>query len=286
LSINAAARATLVPNVITKIVGVTDPQLYSFTGNAYKHFDWTGQYVPEDLKARGFPPEELASNPKFHNYAYGRNMILMWQVLRKFVKAVVTIDIHSDEQVANDKEIDAWCQEMRSDDGGQLKSFPEIKTIDGLVDAVTMCIHIASPQHTAINYLQSYYQAFVPNKPSALFTPLPKSLDELNEYEEDDLVDAYPVKQEQAREWLLASHLPHLLSYRVAEDQNLLNFALSTSKLATLNKQDQLAAAAAQLYADLMELAAVFKKNSKDMDDQRKSYDVMDPKVTAVSILL
>jgi len=208
----------------------------------------------------------------------------MWQVLRKFVEAVILIDIHSNEQVASDKQIQAWTQEMRSDEGGQLKSFPEIKTIADLVDAVTMCIHIASPQHTAINYLQSYYQAFVPNKPSALFAPLPKSLDELKAYKEQNLVGAYPIKH--AREWLLGSHVPHLLSYRVAEDQNLLNFALSAAKLATLNKQDQLAAAAAQLYADLMQLVDVFKKNSKDLDDQKKSYDVMDPKVTAVSILL
>ncbi|KIY02439.1 uncharacterized protein Z520_02578 [Fonsecaea multimorphosa CBS 102226] len=284
LSVNAAARATLVPNIITKIVGVTDPQLYSFVRDGYKRFDWTGQYVPNDLTARGFPPSELASNPKFHNYAYARNMILMWQILRKFVSAVLAIDIHSDEQVAKDDQIGDWTKEMQSDDGGQMKSFPVIKTFEDLVDAVTMCIHIASPQHTAINYLQAYYQTFVISKPSALFSPLPKSLDDLKAYEEEDMVAAYPIKH--AREWLLASHIPWLLSYRVAEEQNLLNFALSTAKLASLNNQTQLAAAAAQLYADLMEMAEVFKKNSKDMDDQTKPYDVMDPEATAVSILL
>ncbi|KIW88147.1 uncharacterized protein Z519_11258 [Cladophialophora bantiana CBS 173.52] len=284
LSVNAAARSTLVPNIITKIVGVTDPQLYSFVKDAYQRFDWTGRYVPKDLTTRGFPPSELASNPKFHNYAYARNMNLMWQILRKFVSAVLAIDFHSDEQVEQDKEIGDWTKEMQADDGGQMKSFPQIKTIDSLVDAVTMCIHIASPQHTAINYLQSYYQTFVISKPSALFSPLPTTLDALKTYKEEDLLAAYPIKH--AREWLLASHIPYLLSYRVAEEQNMLNFALSTAKLASLNKQIQLAAAAAQLYADLMDLAGVFKQNSKDMDDQTKPYDVMDPEATAVSILL
>jgi len=284
LSINAAARASLVPNVVTRIVGVTDPQLYSFVRDAYRRFDWTGQYVPTSLEATGFPTEELPHNPKFHNYAYGRNMVLMWQTLRKFVAAIIAINYKSNEDVAIDEHIDAWTKEMQSDDGGQLKSFPEIKTIEALVDAVTMCIHIASPQHTAVNYLQSYYQTFVINKPSALFAPLPKTLDELTKYTEEDLMAAYPVNH--PREWLLASHLPHLLSYRVAEDQNLVNFALSTAKLATLNNQDAVAAAAAQLYADLMELRNVFKQNSLDMDDQTKPYDVMDPQVTAVSILL
>ncbi|KIW85085.1 hypothetical protein Z517_00473 [Fonsecaea pedrosoi CBS 271.37] len=284
LSVNAAARATLVPNIIVKIVGITDPQLYSFLRDGYKRFDWTAKYVPNDLASRGFPPEELASNPKFHNYAYARNMILMWQTLRKFVSSVLAIDIHSDEQVEKDEQIASWIKEMQDDNGGQMKSFPEIKTFEDLVDAVTMCIHIASPQHTAINYLQSYYQSFVISKPSALFSPLPKSLDDLKTYEEEDLLAAYPIKH--AREWLLASHVPYLLSYRVAEEQNMLNFALSTAKLASLNNQTQLAAAAAQLYADLMQLAEVFKINSKDMDDKTKSYDVMDPSATAVSILL
>ncbi|KIW31196.1 uncharacterized protein PV07_02864 [Cladophialophora immunda] len=284
LSVNAAARATLVPNIIVKIVGVTDPQLYSFIKDAYNRFDWTGKYVPNDLTARGFPPSELASNPKFHNYAYARNMILMWQTLRKFVSAVLATDIQSDEQVEKDEQIDKWTKEMQGDDGGQLKSFPAIKTFEALVDAVTMCIHIASPQHTAINYLQSYYQTFVISKPSALFSTLPKNLDDLKAYEEKDLLAAYPI--EHPREWLLASHVPYLLSYRVAEEQNMLNFALSTAKLATLNNQTQLATAAAQLYADLMQLADVFKKNSRDMDDQTKPYDVMDPEATAVSILL
>ncbi|KAJ9616430.1 hypothetical protein H2200_000148 [Cladophialophora chaetospira] len=284
LSINAAARSSLVPNIITKLVGITDSQLYSFTRDAFSRFDWSGQYVPNDLNARGFPTDQLAGNPKYHNYAYGRNILLMWQTLHKFVAAVIGIDIHSDEQVEKDEQIQSWSEEMRSDEGGQLKSFPEIKTIAELVDAVTMCIHIASPQHTAINYLQSYYMAYVPNKPSALYAPLPKSLDELTSYKEANLVAAYPI--EHSREWLLSSHVPHLLSYRVAEDQNLLNFALSTAKLATLHNHGQLAAAAAQLYADLLQLAELFKSNSKELDDQKKPYDVMDPTFTAVSILL
>lgn len=284
LSLNAAARSSLVPNVITKIVGVTDPQLYAFLQDAYRRFNWTDQYIPKDLEDRGFPPKELESNAKFHNYAYGRNMILMWKTLRKFVAAVIAIDFRSPKDVADDPQIAEWTKEMRSDVGGQMESFPEIKTVDELIDAITMCIHIASPQHTAVNYLQSYYQTFVINKPSALFASLPKSLEELKGYKEEDLLAAYPINH--AREWLLASHVPHLLSYRVAEDQNLINFALSTSKLAALNGQTALAAAAAQLYADLMELVEVFKRNSREMDDQRKPYDVMDPEKTAVSILL
>jgi hypothetical protein len=173
---------------------------------------------------------------------------------------------------------------MRSNTGGQMKSFPELKSVADLVDAVTACLHIASPQHTAINYLQNYYQTFVINRPAALYAPIPKKLDELNAYKEADLLQAYPINH--PRDWLVASHVSHLLSFRVAQDQNLPNFALSAAKIASLNGQTKLAAAAAQLYADLADLKGIFQQHSKELDDQVKPYDVMNPDATAVSILL
>jgi len=59
-----------------------------------------------------------------------------------------------------------------------MPTFPTIETKDQLVDAVTMCIHIALPQHAAVNYLQNFYQVFVPAKQPALYTPIPDSLAE------------------------------------------------------------------------------------------------------------
>lgn len=283
LSLNAAARSTLVPQIINQIVGVTDDQVYTYTRDAYARFEWEKRYVPNDLKARGFPEEELAT-PKFHNYTYARNMILMWRVLRTFVSSVLSTAYTADAEVANDAAVKDWCNEMRSASGGQMPSFPMITTLDGLTDAVTMCIHIASPQHTAVNYLQEYYQSFVIHKPSALFSPLPPTLAALQAYNEQDLIKALPVKN--PREWLLASHLPHLLSFRVAEDQNLLNYAVSIAELAAQKGETEVADAGTKLFNDLVQLTAVFERNSKEMDDQTFPYEVMNPEATASSILI
>ncbi|KIM23152.1 hypothetical protein M408DRAFT_28160 [Serendipita vermifera MAFF 305830] len=291
LSLNAVGRSTLVPFVIAKLAGVKDDQLYAFMRHAYATFDWEKQYVPRDLEARGFPLDELTSgNKKFHNYVYGRNMILMWRVLRNFVASVLATTYTSDAQVAQDEAIREWCTEMRSQSGGQMSTFPIITTIESLVDTVTMCIHIASPQHTAVNYLQDYYQAFVIHKPPCLFSPLPTSLNTLNTYKEKDLLAALPLKN--PVEWLLASHVPHLLSYRVAEDQNLVNYAASIARLAQQGADNgepgeaEIASAATRLLQHLIELIQVFKKNSDEMDDQTVPYNVMSPEVTAVSILI
>ena len=47
---------------------------------------------------------------------------------------------------------------------------------------------------------------------------------------------------------------------QLAEEQNLLNFAVLTAKMANLNEQDDLTAAAAQLYAVLIDLVEVFQR--------------------------
>ena len=283
LSLNAAARAALVPQVVVKIAGFTEDQIYAFINDAYNRFDWTSEYVPNNLEARGFPISSLDTE-KFHNYVFGKNMSSMWHVLHTFVSSVVATQYTANEQVEKDLAIGAWTTEMRSASGGNMSSFPVIQTIDSLVDAIVMCIHIASPQHTAINYLQQYYQSFVINKPPSLCSPPPTSLENLLNFNESDVLKALPV--DRPREWLLASHVPYLLSSKVDEDQTLVNYAVSQAKIAALNGETAIATAAATLYAQLMELVEEFDRNSKGMDDQTVPYNVMHPTATAVSILL
>ena len=279
LSINAAARKVLVPQVIANIAGFSNKQLYAFMNDAYKSFNWTALYIPTDLNNRGFPVKDL-DQPKYHNYPYARNIALMWNTLRKFVATVLQGTYRNDAQVAGDKDIAAFCAEMRSPTGGQMTSFPQVNKLDDLIDMVTMCIHIASPQHTAVNYLQEYYQAVVPNKPSSLSAALPQTLNQLQKYTIDNMLDALPIQYLDT--WLLMTYLPHLLSVPVAEDQNLLTFAA----LAAENGGDDIAKAASVLHADLLDLATKFQQHSDDMDDQTKPYMVMDPTATATSILL
>lgn len=61
-----------------------------------------------------------------------------------------------------------------------------------------MCILMASPWHTAINYLQNHYQSLGINKPAALCVPALTTLDELLGYTEPDLMKALPVHRPRA----------------------------------------------------------------------------------------
>jgi hypothetical protein len=285
LPLNAAARTTLVPHVVLPLIGLDEDSAYTFIRDAYERFDWVGHYVPNHLEKRGFPLTELNDSPKFHNYAYGQEILLMWNIIRKFVKAFLANDgkgLATDEAVAKDEAIASWCGEMQSDAGGQMKSWPTIKTVDQLVDCVTMCIHIASPQHTAVNYLQEYYNSYVVNKPPAICSPLPITLVELADYTEKQLMEALPINR--PNEWLLASHLVHLLSYQVAEDQNLINYGVSLYRLT--EDEPPLHHAAKDFVDDLLEFEAVLERISSNLDNKEIPYKVLEPITNAVSILI
>jgi hypothetical protein len=285
LSLNHAARKTLVPSVITPLTGMTERNLHAFIRHAYSTFEWSSLRIPADLPLRGFPLSELNSSPKYHNYTYARNINAMWQTLYKFVRSFLELTYtKGDGEVASDEYVQSLAHEIRSPTGAQISSFPIIDSIHSLAEAITMMIHIASPQHTAVNYSQDYYMSFLPNKPTALYTPLPTTLAELTAYKEQDLLKALPLHK--PRDWLLATHLPHLLTYRVAEEQNLMTYAVSLTKVASQAEEWEVAKAAAQLYEDLVGCGQTFERNSREMDDQTKPYDVLNPKDTAVSILI
>ncbi|KAE9408491.1 Lipoxygenase [Gymnopus androsaceus JB14] len=273
LSLNEAARAILVPKIIIGMTGFTDTQTYAFIKNAYLNFDWRGSYVPNDLPGRGFPLEQLG-DARYHNYGYARNIAHMWKIIRKFVGTVLSaVYVEGDAQVASDPSIAAFCNEVCSVDGGQLASFSAIKTLDELIDFVTMCIHIAAPQHTAVNYLQQYYQTFVPNKPSCLLRPLPRTLAELQGFKEVDILAVLPSPH--SRDWLLMAQVPYLLSMEVAADNTILHYAATTIKSSSTP-------------TDIRNAAMIFKNDLQEFAHHRfrSTYLVMDPYRTAVSILI
>lgn len=284
LPLNAAARETLVPSIVFDLVGLSGEQPKDFIRHAFDNFHFTDSYIPTDLAKRGFPIEDLEKD-KFRNYPYAKNMIHMWRGIQKFVKSMVDLNYASDAYVSENDGIRAWCYEVQN--AGQIPTFPTIKTKDQLIDAITMCIHIASPQHTAVNYLQNFYQAFVPAKPPALYTPLPTSLSAFRAFTEHDLIRALPVGHQ--KDWLLAAHIPWLLSFKTADESSLLNYAQSLYNLVRKKKganNEKTMTIATKFYNDLRGMIIVFKGNSDKMTPGTVPYIVMDPAATAVSILI
>lgn len=285
LPLNAAARDTLVPRIIFDLIGFSGSQSKEFIKQSFAHFDFTANYVPQDLASRGFPESELSS-ARLKNYPYAQNILSMWYTIRKFVRSMITLkQFPNNAAVAKDAQIRSWCQQIQNE--GQIPTFPTIRTIDELVDAVTMCIHIASPQHTAINYLQNFYMGFVPAKPPCLYTPPPKTREELGRVTEVDLLRALPVGHQ--REWLLATQVPWLLSFKTADEANLITYSESLYNLVRKKSgstNEQVKEIAKVFRNDLVGLIERFKRNSDNMTKDTLPYVVMNPASTAVSILI
>ncbi|KAM0254577.1 hypothetical protein ACHAQJ_006612 [Trichoderma viride] len=289
LSLNAAARTTLVPQVIKDLVGISPEYLQKYVLYEYENFDFVKHYIPNDLTDRGFPNTvEGLADPKYKNYAYAKNMVSMWEVIRKYVSAMLLTSYNkdtADAEISKDTNIRNWVSEIRTN--GRIKSFPDINTLDDLTDVLTMCIHIAAPFHTAVNYLQNFYQAFVPAKPPAVCQALPESLEKLKTYTEPEIVNALPIGRE--RQWLLAVQVPWLLSFKVADERSLLKFADSQSRNyrgGFSKKARAIRTISGQLRDDLNQLGVQFVLTSQGMDKGSIPYMVMDPNVTAVSILI
>ncbi|KAI1052890.1 hypothetical protein LB506_010100 [Fusarium annulatum] len=300
LALNDAARKLLVPLVIARISGFAsgqkpDPKVGAFglVNWSYKNFNFQDKYIPNDLKKRGFDIEGEKSD-KYRNYPYASDMYLLWGIIREFVKSVLETKYTSDDVVAKEACIADWCKEIQT--SGQIPSFPTITTVGQLIDAVTMCIHTASPQHTAVNYLQDYYYSFVPSKPPALCTPLPKSLADLEGYTEQHLTDALPIglKDAKWKDWLLAAQLPELLSFKVEDRYNLITYAKSLynvnkDRTITENKElnsEAIKDAAEVFYSRLKNAGLAFDYFSAIQTPGSIEYPVLQPEVTAVSILI
>ncbi|OAL18399.1 hypothetical protein AYO22_10719 [Fonsecaea multimorphosa] len=271
LALNAAARMTLVPFVIAIDPNPQTNRTFSLVDWSYNKFNFQEHYVPNDLKKRGFDVESED----------GLN-----RCLRPRHK--------SDQDVQADSSISDWCNEVQT--RGQINNFPTITTVDQLIDAVTMCIHIASPQHTAVNYLQDFYYSFVPSKPPALCTPLPQDLKTLKTYTEKELTAALPISTDgpKWKDWLLAAQLPELLSFKVESRDNLITYAKSlynVNKGRTVleNKKFDavaIAKAAADFYSDLKNCGLAFEYVPANQTEGTVEYKVLQPDLTAVSTLI
>jgi Lipoxygenase len=296
LALNASARANLLPQVIETLCGfgTADRQsrAYKLVNWSYQNFNFQEKYIPNDLKKRGFDP--AVAGKKYSNYPYASCMHVLWGIIRDFVKSMLAIKYTSDKDVQADSYISDWYKEIQTK--GQIITFPTITTLDQLIDAATMCIHIASPQHTAVNYLQSYYYSFVPAKPPALCTALPKDLKTLQAYTKEQFTAALPIgtEEDRWRHWLFAAQIPELLSYKVDQDYSLLSYAKSlynVNKHRSIieNKKFNAVAikeAAASFYSRLRSCEQVFKDISAKQTPGTIPYNVLTPELTAVSILI
>ena len=89
------------------------------------------------------------------HYPFRDDGILIWNAINKWVSAYVTTWYANDNDVKADRELQAWGADIASPSWGKVNNFGNGQGFDGianLVEAVTMTIFTAGPQHAAINF--------------------------------------------------------------------------------------------------------------------------------------
>ncbi|XWK89585.1 MAG: lipoxygenase family protein [Phormidium sp.] len=174
LANNDLARKRLINRggFVDDLLGGTLQESLQIVKNSYEEWSLDGSAFPTEIKNRGMDdPKRLP------HYPYRDDGMLVWNALKKFVSNYLKIYYKTPEDVSNDRELQAWAQELASPEGGRIKGMRDrIETLDQLIDIVTTIIFTCGPQHAAVNFPQYEYMAFVPNMPLAAYQQLTEDL--------------------------------------------------------------------------------------------------------------
>ncbi|KAL1277276.1 hypothetical protein QQF64_023949, partial [Cirrhinus molitorella] len=155
VAINTAAREQLIceSGLFDKANSTGGSALGEVIQKAMKTFTYKSLCFPEAMKARGVDNKE-----DLPNYYYRDDGMMIWEAIKSFVSDVVQIYYGSDEMVQEDKEIQAFVQDVCF---SGMKNCPKncefptfLKTREQLVEYLTVVIFTASAQHAAVNFGQ------------------------------------------------------------------------------------------------------------------------------------
>ncbi len=126
--------------------------------------------VPGGFAARG-----LAGVVPF-DYPYRDDALALWDAIRDWVASYLTIFYGDDGEVQNDSALQAWSRLVRARDGGRVVTFPELRSVETLVDALAAIMYAASALHAAGNFPQANVTAYTPLAPGAGYAPVHQAL--------------------------------------------------------------------------------------------------------------
>ncbi|KAL7889032.1 hypothetical protein AOLI_G00040060 [Acnodon oligacanthus] len=169
LQINVMARNRLisVDGYFAKFTAIGNESMTVLLKRAASSLTYSSLCLPDDIKERGLE--------KIPNYYYRDDGLELWNIIYKFVLGFVS-HYYSDQDVQEDKELQAWLTEMRENallDNSEA-GFPEsFYTVKELAKFVAMVIFSVSAQHAAVNNGQFDFGGWMPNFPSSLQCPPP-----------------------------------------------------------------------------------------------------------------
>eukprot|EP00116_Pleurobrachia_bachei_P005274 sb/3465536/ len=179
---------------LTKAAGVMSAlmsagdKLWHLADVFMKQFRIDQLIFPEDIKKRGV--EDI---PGYH---FRDDGMAWWKNLRQYCQEFLELHYTSDKLVQDDTELLAFLEELRNIGFAKVPekaNFPEkLTTVTELVDYITMIMWNSSIWHTAVNFGQFNYLAFIPNSPCSMTKAPPAQGDIITM---DRILTSLPVRE-------------------------------------------------------------------------------------------
>uniref|UniRef100_UPI00398ED148 polyunsaturated fatty acid 5-lipoxygenase-like isoform X1 n=2 Tax=Pristiophorus japonicus TaxID=55135 RepID=UPI00398ED148 len=126
---------------------------------------------PEGIKMRG-----VDSTEGLPYYYFRDDGLKVWDAVQGFVTEVVNIYYDDDKAVQTDTELQAFAKDVFVYGLKDKKSsgFPKtIKTIEKLIEYLTLIMFTTSAQHAGVNFGQYDWSSWIPNSPPTMRQPPP-----------------------------------------------------------------------------------------------------------------
>nr|XP_043622524.1 probable linoleate 9S-lipoxygenase 5 isoform X2 [Erigeron canadensis] len=194
MNINATSR-----NILINSKGILErtffPGKYSIEMSSKIYKDWVfpNHALPTDLILRGMAIEDSKSphglRLTIEDYPYGVDGLEIWSAIKSWVDDYCKFYYKNDEMVQNDNELQSWWKEVREKGHGDLKNkpwWPDMSSVQDVIDNCTIIIWVSSALHAAVNFGQYPYAGYPPNRPTLSRRLMPEpNTPEYDELKED-----------------------------------------------------------------------------------------------------
>ncbi|NEO47888.1 MAG: lipoxygenase [Moorea sp. SIO4A3] len=143
----------------------------NFIRDTYNVWNLNDFAFPTEISNRKMDDPEILPH-----YPFRDDGMLIWNEVKNFVTTYLKLYYKTPEDISQDYELQNWARELAAQDGGRVKGMPEtIESIEQLIDIITIVVFSCAPLHSALNFAQYEFMAYVPNMPYASYHPVPEN---------------------------------------------------------------------------------------------------------------